>query len=46
MMSRLGAYKTQEKEAHDKCHLELSLAELRKRDDKGNGERQNEGAAK
>ncbi len=36
MMSRLGAYKTQEKEAHDKCHLELSLAELRKKDDKGN----------
>jgi ferredoxin--NADP+ reductase len=50
MMSRLGAYKTQEKEAHDKCHLAMSIAELRKKEDmrdtaaKG-GEAEKNGAA-
>ncbi|MCE5257394.1 MAG: sulfide/dihydroorotate dehydrogenase-like FAD/NAD-binding protein [Spirochaetaceae bacterium] len=32
MMTRLGAYKTQEKAAHDKCHLEMSLAALKERE--------------
>jgi len=32
MMTRLGAYKAQEKAAHDKCHLEMSLAALRERE--------------
>lgn len=30
MMSRLGAYKDIEKEAHEKCHLEMSIKQLEK----------------
>ncbi len=30
MLTRLGAYKNLEKEAHDRCHMEMSIQELKK----------------
>jgi ferredoxin--NADP+ reductase len=29
MLTRLGAYKNLEKEAHDRCHMEMSIQKLR-----------------